>query len=208
MHEWLASAPTRPPRKISRASNRTRERERESMSEVVLSRLSDKSDREKEKERQREGKKERGAERRGRGREGGREGAKKEGRERDGGERTRGRTTRARARAREGRGAGIVVVSSLQCIAFTIPRVPVTPRAPTNRVRRASHEEIHETSFAVERFGSSRFIERKSFCMRDNEHESIERWWWWCVCLRAHTTRVYRTPWARVLISSLASEKS
>lgn len=124
-----------------------------------------------------EGKEERCRER-GRGREG----AKKEGRERDGGERTRGRTARARARSREGREEGIVVVSSLQCIAFTIPRVPVTPRAPTNRVRRASHEEIHETSFAVERFGSSRFIERKSFCMRDNEYKSIDE-----VCVFGHT---------------------
>lgn len=84
-------------------------------------------------------------------------------------ERARGRVgERASDRAtgeggREGREEeGIVVVSSLQCIAFTMPRVPVTPRAPTNRVRRASHEEIHETSLAVERFGSSRFIERKS----------------------------------------------
>lgn len=140
------------------------------MSEVVLSRLSDKSDREKEKERQRgrERKSERKSEKEGlRGKaergegEGEREQRKKGekgtvAREREGGR-------RARARTREGRGAGIVVVSSLQCIAFTIPRVPVTPRAPTNRVRRASHEEIHETSFAVERFGSSRFIERKSF---------------------------------------------
>lgn len=66
-------------------------------------------------------------------------------------------------------------MSSLQCIAFTSPPSPVTPRdrarplfplpfpfplshsSSTNRIRRAFHEEIHETSFAVEqRFGSSR----------------------------------------------------
>lgn len=69
----------------------------------------------------------------------------------------------------------MAVVSSLQCIAFTSPPSPVTPRdrarplfplpfpfplshsSSTNRIRRAFHEEIHETSFAVEqRFGSSR----------------------------------------------------
>lgn len=115
----------------------------------------------------------------------GREGGSEERRERKGRwrENEREAGARARARAREGRREGIVVVSSLQCIAFTIPRVPVTPRAPTNRVRRASHEEIHETSFAVERFGSSRFIERKSFCMRDNEHESIDE-----VCVSSGNT--------------------
>lgn len=141
------------------------------MSVVVLSRLSDKNERERGKgremagEREGEGGSEERRERKGRWRENERE---------DG--------ARARARSREGREEGIVVVSSLQCIAFTIPRVPVTPRAPTNRVRRASHEEIHETSFAVERFGSSRFIERKSFCMRDNEHKSIDE-----VCVSGHT---------------------
>lgn len=182
--EWLASALTRPPREISRASERAIERE--SVSEVVPSRLSDKRDREREREGTRERK--RGGGKKGweSEREGGRERRKKGekgtvAREREGGRRAR---ARARARTREGRREGIVVVSSLQCIAFTIPRVPVTPRAPTNRVRRASHEEIHETSLAVERFGSSRFIERKSFCMRDNEHESIGEV---CVLSSGHT---------------------
>lgn len=55
-------------------------------------------------------------------------------------ERERGWASERETKRREGE--GIVVVSSLQCIAFTMPRVPVTPRAPTNRVRRASHEEI------------------------------------------------------------------
>lgn len=180
--EWLASALTRPPREISRASERAIERE--SVSEVVPSRLSDKRDRERERERER-GKEREAAARKGgrvRGREGGSEGRReRKGRWREN-EREAG--ARARARTREGRREGIVVVSSLQCIAFTIPRVPVTPRAPTNRVRRASHEEIHETSLAVERFGSSRFIERKSFCMRDNEHESIGEV---CVLSSGHT---------------------
>lgn len=145
------------------------------MSVVVLSRLSDKNERERGKgremagEREGEGGSEERRERKGRWREN----------EREDGARA---SAIARARSREGREEGIVVVSSLQCIAFTIPRVPVTPRAPTNRVRRASHEEIHETSFAVERFGSSRFIERKSFCMRDNEHKSIDE-----VCVSRHT---------------------
>jgi len=40
------------------------------------------------------------------------------------------------------------------------PLLPSSYLSPsTNRARHASHEEIHETSFAVERFGSSRLIE-------------------------------------------------
>lgn len=84
------------------------------------------------------------------------------------GERARSQEERGRRR-QEGEREGMVVVSSLQCIAFTNPpesrHTPCSPLYPssylspsTNRARRAFHEEIHETSFAVERFGSSRLI--------------------------------------------------
>lgn len=98
--EWLASALTRPPREISRASNRTREY----ISEVVLSRLSDKSDGEKERERGGTRERKRGGGKKGweSEREGGRERRKKGEKGTVAREREGGRRARERERARGG----------------------------------------------------------------------------------------------------------